>query len=937
MPGSVARAYQIIQKSSIEVIVEILVERSKQTRFNDSIHLQGRLRDEFAGDSRGELPLPDKYARIDLVSQMRHAGQLRTMGIMRSCLLAISFWILVSAGLQAADPAFDLSGPKVDVHVKRGEVTLPIGETANLMPGDRLWIHPDLPESQSAHYVLVIAFLRGATNPPPAEWFTRVETWNRQVRAEGVFVTVPSEAQQAILFLAPETGGDFSTLRAAVRGRPGSFVRAAQDLQLASWDRMRLEAYLAQVRLTPQTDPRSLKERAELAARSLGVRLDQQCFDKPSEQQAPCLAEHTDGIVLDDANVGTQVAMWTSGESRDLMNQLSYSPLGGAGTLSPYIGAIVDTARILSSLHTAHFQYIPALALSEKDTLNLRLSTPPSFRDPKSVVVVALPPIGPVKFPPLHPVNPAESYCVQKPGLVLPVEGAPLAFATALGHALTLHLEGKGASLDLPVTLDSSQGGLVLDRPLPKLAGGDLTGVLRGKWGFDDWEGPRFHLHAAEAGKWTLAAGDQSALVVGREDSLHLEGESALCVDRVEMQLPGRKSGGDPVKLAWKSPKPETLEVVVPLKDAEPGTATLSIAQFGLEKPDKLTLNAYVEAAALDRLTLSAGDAEAVLKGNRLDEVAKAELEGIVWTPAVLSRVQDFDRLAMTASASTSGLEPGKRYAATVELRDGRQLKTPVTVNPPRPQVMLLNKGVQDEAAAAPSPVKLGSADDLPLQGRLVFFLKSTVPPSFPRNQKVEVAAVDGSFATVLGLADGGLMLEDAKTAMAAVDPLARFGSSAFGPVQVRAVSAEGIAGEWLPLGTLVRLPGFKELHCPRTPAKPCSLIGTNLFLASAFAATADFDNPTEVPPDFTGTQLSVPHPSNGLLYFKLRDDPATVQTLTLPAMAALPPATPAAAQPPVQEPPAPPPVNPSPAPASAPGSAAEPAPAASADSAGKR
>jgi hypothetical protein len=37
------------------------------------------------------------------------------------------------------------------------------------------------------------------------------------------------------------------------------------------------------------------------------------------------------------------------------------------------------------------------------------------------------------------------------------------------------------------------------------------------------------------------------------------------------------------------------------------------------------------------------------------------------------------------------------------------------------------------------------------------------------------------------------------------------------------------------------------------------------------------------VPPDFTGTQLSVPHPANGALYLKLRDDPSTVQTLTLP------------------------------------------------------
>ncbi|MGD0547384.1 MAG: hypothetical protein ABR991_06090 [Terracidiphilus sp.] len=77
-------------------------------------------------------------------------------------------WILHSTGARAVDAAFDLSGPKVDVRVKRGAVTLPISESPNLLPGDRLWIHPDLPESQSAHYVLIVAFLRGATNPPPS-------------------------------------------------------------------------------------------------------------------------------------------------------------------------------------------------------------------------------------------------------------------------------------------------------------------------------------------------------------------------------------------------------------------------------------------------------------------------------------------------------------------------------------------------------------------------------------------------------------------------------------------------------------------------------------------------------------------------------------------------------------------------------------------------
>jgi hypothetical protein len=100
-------------------------------------------------------------------------------------------------------------------------------------------------------------------------------------------------------------------------------------------------------------------------------------------------------------------------------------------------------------------------------------------------------------------------------------------------------------------------------------------------------------------------------------------------------------------------------------------------------------------------------------------------------------------------------------------------------------------------------------------------------------------------------------------------------------------MSADGVTGDWLPLGTLVRLPGFKELHCPRAVTKTCTLTGTNLFLATVIGASADFSNATDVPPDFTGTQLSVPRPSNGTLYLRLRDDPATVQTLTLPVVLA--------------------------------------------------
>src|SRR6202044_3261826 len=103
-------------------------------------------------------------------------------------ILVMFFVVAASAILRADAAAFDLTGPKVDVRVQREGHTLPISEVPNLQVGDRLWVHPDLPETQSVRYLMVIAFLRGSTNPPPDSWFIRVEAWGKTVRDEGIFV-----------------------------------------------------------------------------------------------------------------------------------------------------------------------------------------------------------------------------------------------------------------------------------------------------------------------------------------------------------------------------------------------------------------------------------------------------------------------------------------------------------------------------------------------------------------------------------------------------------------------------------------------------------------------------------------------------------------------------------------------------------------------------
>jgi hypothetical protein len=132
---------------------------------------------------------------------------------LRKFIAAVSFALVLPATLKSASAetaAFDLIGPKIEVRVQRGGRTLPIAQVPNLQAGDRLWVHADLPDSQSVHYLMVIVFLRGATNPPPEDWFNRVETWNKAARQEGVYVTVPNEAEEALVLLAPETGGAFN-------------------------------------------------------------------------------------------------------------------------------------------------------------------------------------------------------------------------------------------------------------------------------------------------------------------------------------------------------------------------------------------------------------------------------------------------------------------------------------------------------------------------------------------------------------------------------------------------------------------------------------------------------------------------------------------------------------------------------------------------------
>ncbi len=817
-----------------------------------------------------------------------------------------------AAPARAQAAQFDLQGPTLEVKVQRAGKTLPIAEVPNLQEGDRLWLHPVLGNHESVHYLMVAAFLRGSTNPPPDNWFHKVEAWNKQVMEEGVYLPVPPGAEQVVVLFAPQTGGDFSALKSAVRGRPGAFVRASQDLRLASLDRERINTYLQALRAIQ--DPDKIKPESNTLARSLSLKLNQDCFQRPADQQASCLQQSQSALILDNGSINPTQGL-LSGPTSDLAFQAGATSRASAASLyDPYISAAFDIAKILATFHTAQYQYIPALSDSSGVDMNLWLNAPPSFHNPKSVLVVALPPVEKARLPELRPVDPKRVYCMQQSPLTLPVDGSPAIFATGYAHGLTLHLSGaNGKTLDVPTQADPAAGGFAVPATQLESAhlGNEMNATVQGSWGFDAYTGPSFQLRSTAGAAWTVAGADKNALVVGRDDELHLHSEAAACVESVSF----RDAGGEERAAAWKLDGADGILATLPLKNAQPGPLLLLIKQYGLAEPKTLSVPAFAEAGKYEAFTIHAGDGGGVLTGSRLDEVARLDLQGETLVPGTLTRKGDKDSLQMAAGAKSNataagsggakgqvaalpvavsskvaGLTEGTRALAQITLKDGRTVAVPVTVEASRPSIALINKEVELPPPPSTTPgvtLKLGGPDELPLDGKLTFAVKTQTPAAFARNESVEIATVDGLFSTTLSLRSGQLILQDAKTAIGTLDPAKSFGPSAFGPLRLRPVMVDGTAGDWVPLATLVRLPGFVSYTCPPEGAGECTLAGNNLFLLASIATDPQFTKAVTVPDGFAANTLEVPRTAAGQLFAKLRDDPSVVNTLSIPAPAA--------------------------------------------------
>jgi hypothetical protein len=792
---------------------------------------------------------------------------------------ALSLFMTPPPAASAQNAPFDLTGPGLQIMVDRAGKTLPITQVPNLAAGDRIRIDALLPADQGARYLMVAAFLRGATNPPPKSWFFRAETW--QKKKSGLDIVVPEGAHQLVLFLAPSTGGDFGALIDAVRGQPGAFVRATQDLNQASLDRTRLDAFVEAIRRQDRTRPENIEAVSPILTHSLAIKLNKECLDQAADVQAACLTQSRESLVLADGHTSSLTETLAS-TTTDLALQFASTPEGGYGYYSSYIGVVRDIARVFGAFQSTHFQYIPALSRFQGERIGLVLNAAPSFDKPKSALVIAMPAIEPGEAPPLRAIATAPALCAARPGAVLAAEGAPLVYATGYAHDMALRVKkSDGGLVELPVRADAERGGYVIGDAGWQLAdfGPWIDGTLHGTWGFTPFDGPRFRLQNPQGQSWRPADdGETVSIVTGRDNGIDLQGGASACVEGVML----RDAAGATQALGWKADGASKLSLQVPRAAAKRGKMTLLVREFGAAAPREIPVSVVPEAARLEAFKLYAGDGRGVLSGNRLDMVSSLSFDGLSFRPDGLERSGKTDLLTLAAAdaEAATGLTAGQEGTARVTLADGRKLSVGVTVAAARPKARLIARTVARAATGGALPIALRGDEALTQDARLTFSIGAAPGARFNGTETIEIATADGRASAVIGAKDG-LTPQSVEVLVTTVEPGKLLGTAAYGPLRFRLIQ-DGVPSDWIPLASLVRLPVLTRFACDGAK-RTCQMSGRDLFLIGDAARDEAFTDAVAVPDGFTGTALTVPAGAGRTLYLRLRDDPAIVASVSVP------------------------------------------------------
>ena len=178
------------------------------------------------------------------------------------------------------------------------------------------------------------------------------------------------------MFIAPETGGDFKTLRGAVRGRPGLFIRADAALNEASFEQLRIQRYLAAMKQVDSRDPKVIADRSAKLAETLALKPNPDCFKQTVDQQVTCLTVSSVPVLMNDGHGMGVAETLSSGAISSLANNASYTTPMGAGLYSAYVGTIVDVVHLVSLLKTAQYQYLSLIHIYSLSHSHLSCSSP---------------------------------------------------------------------------------------------------------------------------------------------------------------------------------------------------------------------------------------------------------------------------------------------------------------------------------------------------------------------------------------------------------------------------------------------------------------------------------------------------------------------------------------------------------------------------------
>lgn len=781
--------------------------------------------------------------------------------------------LFAPSALDAASSSFDLIGPRLDVTVVRDGVSLPLERVPNLAEGDHIAIKLAALPGHDEHYRLIAVFLRGAVDRPGKDWFREAESWRDKDSA--LALVVPKDAQQMALFIVPERGGGAGAVVSAVRKQPGAFVRAAQELNQASLDRARLDTFLLEMQRAERKAPESLATVSPILTRSLAVKLKAECLQQPAEVQSACLTGDRETLLLADTH-SSALADTLAGAPTDLAFQLSATPQAGYGSYSSYIGVVRDLFRMFGAFQSTQLQFIPALAQQRDGHVTVLLNTPVSFAKPTSVMVVALPAIEAPKPPPLRQPIPNVMLCAG-PGLVLPVEGAPLVYATGYAHDMVLRLKRlDGTQAELPVRAEPSLGGFVATGDIPfGPFGRVISAQLHGAWGFSSFDGPSYVLTKPGDGTWK--ATDRTALVVGRSNELQLTGGSAGCISKI-----GLRRGDGPVEpLSWKQADAHGVVTTVPLEQAEPGTVSIVIEEKGVATATEVPLRTLQQAGSVDDLSFHAGDDQATLTGTRLDQVVGVTLGTLSFQPGTLTRVGKQDRVALQASnaAAATALAAGTTLPAEISYVGGRHKTLSVTVAPRRVGATLVRVTARAPVRDGVLPIALPGPAVFAQDARLsfAFHIDDSVPLTGREN--IEIGTVDGRSSTIVA-AGKGYDVQDAKTGIVTLNPAEALGPTAYGPLRFR-IAGDGTGSSWTPLATIVRLPEIHAITC--AARKACKLTGNRFFLIEAVGTNAELQPSQAIPDGFVATEISTRASPDGRVFLRLRDAPQAVATISIP------------------------------------------------------